>query len=379
MTRARRSALAVVTVTFGLTAQACRQEEPAPEPADQVPEGVVILSQAQVDASEITTTRVTLAPVRASVRVPGTVGSPDTARASVGSVVEGRVVRVDVLPGDRVEAGQPLVEIHSHEVSDAQRDLTAAQARLSYQENALGRGRRLYEAGAISLEEFQRREADHSEASADVLRAREMLEHLHATPTGESAAQAPRAGTVFRVHVSTGEAVLPGTPLVELGATETLWVTAFVPENTAAALSPGDQVPVRFRSLPGEVVQGRLVRMGQWVDPTNRSVEARFELETVPEGVRPGSFATVDVTSRSDVEGMELPEEAVVRFDDGNAVFVVEAPGRYRRVMVEAEPARDGTVAVTGVEEGTEVVVGGAYFLKAALELEPEGDTGDAT
>ena len=66
MTRARRSALAVVTVTFGLTAQACRQEEPAPEPADQVPEGVVILSQAQVDASEITTTRVTLAPVRAS-------------------------------------------------------------------------------------------------------------------------------------------------------------------------------------------------------------------------------------------------------------------------------------------------------------------------
>lgn len=363
-------AAAAVAVT------ACQGEPPPPEPTPEIPANVVALSPEQVAASEITTTTVTLGPVQASTRVPGTVGSPDTARASIGSVVEGRVVRVHVLPGDRVRAGEPVVEIHSHEVSDAQRDLTAAEARMAYEDNALARGRRLYDAGAISQEERERREADHEEARAELVRAQEMLEHLHATPTGESAAEAPRDGTVFQVHVSPGEAVLPGTPLVELGSTDVLWVTAFLPETTAASLEPGDRVQVRFRSRPGEVAMARLVRMGQWVDPTNRSVEARFELESVPAGIRPGSFATVDVSAESELPGVELPEAAVVRFGDGDAVFVVDGPGRYRRVDVEARPVREGRVAVTGVDEGTEVVVEGAYFLKAALELVPEGGEG---
>jgi cobalt-zinc-cadmium efflux system membrane fusion protein len=359
-----------------LIVAACDAEPPPTEAAPEAPGDVVVLSPEQVAASEITTTTVSLGPVRASTRVPGTVGSPDTARASIGSIVEGRVVQVHVLPGDRVVAGQPVVEIHSHEVSDAQRDLTAAEARMTYQDNALARGRRLYDAGAISMEEWERRQADHEEARAEVLRAREMLEHLHATPTGESAAEAPRSGTVFQVHVSPGEAVLPGTPLVELGSTDVLWVTAFVPEMTAAMLAKGDRVEVRFRSRPGEVAWARLVRMSEWIDPSNRSVEARFELESIPNGIRPGSFATVEVSSESELPGVELPGEAVVRFGEGNAVFVVEAPGRYRRLDVEARPVREGRVAVTGVDEGTEVVVEGAYFLKAALELVPEGGEG---
>jgi cobalt-zinc-cadmium efflux system membrane fusion protein len=341
-----------------------------------VPEGVVELSPSQVAASAIATARVSLTPIQASTNVPGTVASPDTARASVGSVVEGRVVRVLVLPGDAVREGQVLVEIHSHEVSDAQRDLTTAEARMAYEDNAVARARRLYEAGAISLEELQRREADHQGARAEVLRAEEMLEHLHATPTGDSGAEAPRSGMVFQVHVSPGQAVVPGDPLVELGSTEVLWVTAFVPETTAASLAPGDQVAVRFRSRPGEVVQARLVRMGEWVDPTNRSVEARFELERVPAGIRPGSFATVDVSTESEQLGVELPEEAVVRFGDGNAVFLAEGSGRFRRIAVESRTLREGRVAVTGLEEGTEVVVEGAYFLKAALEASMAAEVG---
>lgn len=366
----------MLSVGTALALAACQSEPPSEEPTPETPSDVVVLSLEQVAASEITTTTVTLGPIQASTRVPGTVGSPDTARASVGSIVEGRVVRVLVLPGDRVEAGQPVVEIHSHEVSDAQRDLTGAEARMVYQDNALARGRRLYDAGAISQEEQERREAEHQEAEAEVLRAREMLEHLHATPTGESAAEAPRPGTVFQVHVSPGEAVLPGTPLVELGSTDVLWVTAFVPEMTAAALTPGDRVQVRFRSRPGEVATARLVRMGEWVDPSNRSVEARFELESIPSGIRPGSFATVDVSGETEVPGVELPEAAVVRFGDGDAVFVVEGPQRFRRVDVQSRPIREGRVAVSGVDEGTEVVVEGAYFLKAALELVPEGGDG---
>jgi cobalt-zinc-cadmium efflux system membrane fusion protein len=116
--------------------------------------------------------------------------------------------------------------------------------------------------------------------------------------------------------------------------------------------------------------------MGEWVDPTNRSVEARFELESVPPGIRPGSFATVDLSTESEQLGVELPEEAVVRFGDENAVFVAEGSGRFRRIAVESRPLREGRVAVTGLQEGTEVVVEGAYFLKAALEASMGAEAG---
>lgn len=347
---------------------------PADEPTEAVqdaPEGVVALTPAQVEASRIRSEVVDLQPIERPVRVPGTVMSPDTAHAVVGSVVEGRVERVLVLPGDRVRAGARLVELHAHEVADALKDQMTARAELTFHEAAAGRAERLYEAGAVSLEELERKRTGLEGARAEMARAEEMLEHLNASPPGTSAALAPRAGIVFEVYVSPGEVVLPGDPLVDLGSTEILWVTAFVPENTAAGLSPGDSVTVQFRSRPGERVRGRLIRMGEWVDPANRSVEVRFELDEIPVGIRPGSFATVDISGDEALIGAELPESAVVRHGDGDVVFVLEGPGRFRRVPVEAHPIREGRIAVVGIPQGADVVVEGAYFLKAALEVVP--------
>ncbi|MCA9739019.1 MAG: efflux RND transporter periplasmic adaptor subunit, partial [Gemmatimonadetes bacterium] len=84
------------------------------------------------------------------------------------------------------------------------------------------------------------------------------------------------------------------------------------PENTSSALAVGDEVEVRFRSLPGTVVTARLVRQGDFVDPSNRSVEMRFELDSIPAGVRPGSFATVDVLASEAFEAIELDQSAAV-------------------------------------------------------------------
>ena len=51
------------------------------------------------------------------------------------------------------------------------------------------------------------------------------------------------------------------------------------------------------------------------------------------------------------------------------------------RILAEAaglacRPIGEGRVAVTGIDEGTEIVVGGAYFLKAALDVVPEETDG---
>lgn len=356
---------------------ACGADEPEAAGADAPDPEVVALTPAQVQSAGLVTAPADVRPIRQTERVPGSVQSPDTARSSVGSIVEGRVASVLVVAGDRVRAGQALVTIHAHELSDAQSALAGAEAELVFRSNALERSEALYDAGAVSLEEVERRRAAFEVARAEVVRATEMVEHLHPSPAGDVTLVAPTAGTVFSVAARPGQAVLPGMPLVEMGATDDLWVTAFVPEHTAATLVVGDTVDVRFNAVP-TAVRARLVRSGNYVDPANRSVEMRFALERVPDGIRPGSFAVVDVATSDVVSGMDLPEGAAVRIGDADYVFVVEGEGRYRSVAVTVVPVGDGRVLVQGPLADREIVVEGAYFLKASLELASGVEMGDA-
>ena len=359
--RADRTLLALLIVLGS-----CGGDEPAAQPSPD-PGGVVVLTEAQIRNAGIETEIPTRRSIRPTVSLPGTVQPPDTAHAVAGSIVEGRVEVVHVVPGDLVRAGQTLVEIHSHELSDAQADLTAARAEEAYERAALDRAELLLEAGAIALEEVERRRASHTAAEAEVARSQELVDHLYPSTRGSVRIVSPRQGTVFEVRTSAGEAVLPGTPLVEVGAIAPLWVTVFVPENTATALFEGDTVRASFRGLDDRV-PAVLVRAGSHVRADTRAVEMRFELLETPRGIRMGSFATVAVPSGEESEGIELPADAAVRMESGDAVFVVDGPGRFRPVPVSISPLAGGHVAVLGLADGAEVVVRGAYFLKAALE-----------
>src|SRR5690606_15189784 len=110
----------------------------------------------------------------------------------LGAVVEGRVVRVLARPGDRVEAGQVLVTLHSHEMLDALGARAAAEAALVRADNELrlaaaaeGRAGRLYAARAASLVSVEQARAARADAAAareaaaaEAERAREMVAHL---------------------------------------------------------------------------------------------------------------------------------------------------------------------------------------------------------
>jgi len=346
----------------------CASPAPESETPARASEDAVVLTEAQIASAGLRWEQVAATEIRQTVRVPGTVDAPDTERASVGAILQGRVARVRVLPGDRVRAGQPLVEIHGHELFDAEAGRVAAEAGVEVAREAAARAERLHAGGAISLQELQMRRATLATAEAELLRATELVKHLNPTPEGNASAVAPSDGTIFSVEVSPGQVVLPGTPLVHMGTTERLWVTAFVPEGVSASLTPGDVVEVEF--LAGSVgrTDARLVGLGGYVNPDTRSVEMRFELMSLPAGVRPGSFATVLVGTSDLFSGVELAEDAAVRIGGDDVVFVALEAGRFEPRRVTLLPLGGGRVAVAGLESGARVVVEGAYFLKSAME-----------
>jgi len=346
---------------------ACGPSEPPPAPVE-TPQGLVRLTKEQMAVAGVRVEPVTLESVALQIDVPATVASPDTALAAVGSLVEGRVESVAVLPGDEVAEGAPLVFLHSHELTDALRDLAAAEARLSFAEAALQRSDQLLESGAVAREEAERRKAERDALAADVARAREWIDHLNPDDEGHVVMRAPRPGVVFEVLAHPGAGVTPGDPLVTLGRTDVLWVTGWMPEQESLHVGPGDEVAVRFQALPDKDVTAHVVRMGGAVDPIRRAVEVRAELSWVPRGVRPGAFATLLLPSTSADRRAMIPADAVQRLAGGEVVFVEREPGLYQPVSVTSHTLPDGRVTVEGLTEGQRVVVAGAYAVRSEME-----------
>jgi RND family efflux transporter MFP subunit len=292
----------------------------------------------------------------------------------VGSIVEGRVDEVLVIAGDRVARGAPLLHIHSPELATAVRDFASAEAQLAVAQSAYDRSRRLLVDEAVPREEVERRLGALDQARAEYDRSRQVVDQLSPSPQGDVTVRAPRAGTVFAVHVRAGAVVTPGTPLVDLGDERQLWATGFVPENAAVHLQPGTQVSLTVDAVP-DTIRGRVVRMGGIVDSLRRAVEVRVALERVPPGVRPGMFASVVLPTGGRAGRAVLPEAAVQRMADGDVVFLQETPGRFRAHPVRAVSLDGGRVAVEGLTAGMLVVAQGAYYLRAALQGVPAGET----
>jgi cobalt-zinc-cadmium efflux system membrane fusion protein len=369
----RPSVPGILLVLSPLLLAACGAEEAPPEAeaTADASDAAVRLDADQRESAGIRTDTAHPTELRTVASFPATLAPPDTGLADVGSLVEGRVERVRVVEGDRVEAGQVLAHIHAHELTEALRDLAAAEAREDYATRSLDRSRRLLEAGAVSREEVERREAEAAAARAERARSADMVELLDPSPTGEVTVRAPRDGVVLSVAARPSQSVTPGSPLFTVGPEGALWATAYVPESEAVGLGEGGGAEVRFRSLPGVSVPGRVVSTGRRIDPETRTVAVRVELERVPPDVRAGMFATVALAGAEVLRGVELPAAAVQRLGDRDVVFVVEAEGRYRPVPVQSRMSGPDRVLVQGLEEGAEVVVEGAYVLKATAEQGP--------
>jgi RND family efflux transporter MFP subunit len=337
------------------------------------PAGAVRLTPQQIAAARIAVDTVALERVMLPLAVPATAATPDPLSVRVGSIVEGRIDAVAVLPGDRVPAGAELVRIHSHEAATALRDRADADAQVAFAQAAFERSSRLLAAEAVSMEEVERRRMALDQAKAEQVRSREVVRHLNPSPDGEVVIRAPKGGTVFAVHVRPGEAVLVGAPLVELGDASRLWVTGYLPENAAVHFARGSGVKVRFDAMPDSVVDGTIVRIGAMVDSLRRAVEVRAELTRVPTGIRPGMFGSLLLPAADAALRAVVPAEAVQHTADGDVVFVGESPELFRARPVRATILPDGRAAIDSLPPGLGIVTRGGHALKAELERAAPG------
>jgi RND family efflux transporter MFP subunit len=168
--------------------------------------------------------------------------------------------------------------------------------------------------------------------------------------------------------VSVGTVVSSGDPLFTIANLSSLWLIAAVNEADMARVKPGQQVELTVRAFGDRKFTGRVLQLGERLDPNTRTLQVRV-LVPNPQGLlKPEMFATAKFAAVAERPVIQLPAAAVQELKGKQVVFVQSAAGAFVPQEVRTGITAEGKVeVVSGLQPGTPVVVSGAFLLKSEL------------
>lgn len=323
--------------------------------------------------------------VAETLRVAGTIDFDEYGLTRIGASVTGRVSRLYASLGQSVKTGDPLAQIHSSELSSAQLAFLKARSQTELFRRNAQRARTLFESDVISAAEMQRRENEFEVAATEMRAAMDQLrvlgmssaaiDKLAETGAIDSNAwvSATLSGVVVDRKVTTGQVVQPSDAMFVVADLKRVWAVAQVPEQQVAQVQVGQAVLIEVPALDNEKLLGKLIYVGQTVNPDTRTVLVRTELDNRDGRLKPAMLASMLIQSAPQPQ-LAVPSRAVVREDDEDHVFVEAGNGQFRLTRVKLGPEREGQrVVQEGLKDGTRVVLDGAFHLNNHRNLAASG------
>ena len=350
--------------------------------ADAGAAGSVELSADEEKAAGIRVEKLALARTGGELAVTGVIQPNLDRLAQVAPRVPGRVVEVRSSLGDRVAGGQTLAVMDSLEVGEARSALAQAEADLRVSEAAFTRAESLRAENIVPEKEYLRARGEREKARAATLAAREKLKMLGvgAARPGSGASifglVAPFAGTVVEKTAVPGALAEPSRALFTVADLSTVWIEASIFEKDLPRLARGASASVTVAAWPGAPVKGFVTYIASLMDKETRTVKARVEVPNREGRLRPGMFANVAIAIPGETAAgaLVVPEDAVVLVEGKPTVFVKGEKGFRSRTVTPGE-RRVGRLEIRdGVKPGEQVVVAGAYDLKAKMQKSQIGD-----
>jgi cobalt-zinc-cadmium efflux system membrane fusion protein len=309
-----------------------------------------------------------------SVSLPGRVSFDEDRTQRVASPIDGRAVSLRVKLGDKVRAGQPLIELSSPNVGQLQADAQKAMSDLALAQKATERVHKLQGEGAVAEKDVAQTENDLRKAKSDSARTTAQLKALGVSPSDPAvnvALRAQIAGIVVERNVLVGQEVRAdqASPLLTISSLDTVWVQADAYEQDLSLVAEGDAVTIRVPAYPGETFAGTVGHIGEVVDPTTRTVKIRCVADNKSHRLKPEMFARVDVLNAAGHKLILVPAPAVLNDGDKSIVIVASEGNVFRARRVEVGPEVDGKVRILGgLRPGERIVTDGAIFMKREIE-----------
>jgi Cu(I)/Ag(I) efflux system membrane fusion protein len=306
--------------------------------------GTVKISPDVVNNLGVTTAEARKARLHSVIQTVGYVGYDEDQLVHIHPRVNGWVENLYIkAAGDPVKKGQPLYDIYSPELVNAQEELLLAMDRKSP---------RLIKASENRLAALRVPEKAINELKRKG--------NVQQTITFYS----PQDGVVDNLAIRQGFYVNPGSTLMSIGTLKEVWVEAEVFERQAGQVSIGQPVTMTLDYLPGRNWRGRVDYIYPTLDEKTRTIRVRLKFDNPDRLLKPNMFAQVLIHAENGEDTLVIPKEAVIRTGRSTRVVLDLGEGHFKSINVEVGRYDEESAEIlSGLSAGDKVVTSAQFLI----------------
>lgn len=271
-----------------------------------------------------------------------------TAQAMVADII----TKINAKVGDRVNKGDIIVSFPQNTPAAQYEQASSAFNSISAIHDRM---KRLYDQGAISLQDYENVQTQYKVSKANLESSEQMI-HV----------RAPISGVVTNLMVNPAERVFPGKDLFTVVSTGGYKAVMMVPESEISKVKKGAKVTAIWDSNP---ISGRVTTIGMAMDSGTKA----FRVEATFPGYKPqinyGVTADISIEVLSKPNSIVVERHLIVLENGSKFVWIAEGDKAIRREITTGLDNQLQYEVVSGLQVGDNLITQGIKSLTEGAKI----------
>lgn len=358
---------------------ACRTHQQSEKENEKKIENPVIaeLTENELKQANIKTAMPQKKELSSILKVNGYTDVPPQNLVSISAVMGGYLKHTHLLPGMHISKGEKLAVLEDSKFIVLQENYLTAKVKLAQLEKEYARQSELNQSKATSDKVLEQVKSEYLTQKIMVQSLYEQLKLLNLNPeqlneqniSREIYLYAPVSGYVTKVNVNIGKYVQPSEVLFELVDPSDIHIKLTVFEKDIDKIYTGQKFKA-FTHKDHKEYNCQIVFLGKELSK-ERGMEVHCHCQNIDKTVIPGEYVTAEIPVKNELLATVLPDEAIVRFEGKEYIFIEKDKQKYEMTAIETGLHHEGFTEIkssTALKENSYVVIKGAYYLLMKLK-----------
>ena len=269
----------------------------------------------------------------------------------------GKITNIYFKEGTHVEKGELLAKINDRPL---QAQLLKLEAQIPLAEARVERQGTLLERDAVSKEAFETVDTELEKLLADI--------ELVKANIAQTELRAPFEGIVGLRNVSEGAYTSPSTTITKLTKIKPIKIEFPIPEQYSEDIVPGTHIIFRLTGSL-EDYHAQVYAVESKVDINTRGLRARATYPNTNEFIKPGRYASVELTKNEIKDALAVPSESIIQ-EMGRSIVYLYKSGKANPVeIIPGLRTSSHVQVVQGLNVGDTVIISGVMQLRTGLSV----------
>ena len=305
-----------------------------------------------------------------TLTLTGSVDFDQDHQVNIYPLVSGNVQDIKVQLGDYVTQGQVLATVKSTEMAGYSNNLIIAETNVTATKKQLDASKDLFSSGLASQLDVTNAQVNYDQALAQLEYIKRVLKINGNNTQGDYVIKSPLSGFIVQKNITNNTAIRAdnGNNIFTISDLKNVWVQANVYESNINKIHLGDSVNITTLSYPDRIFRGKIDKLVNVLDPTNKVMKVRIIIPNNDYALKPLMFTSVVVTDKDNKESLCVSKNALI-FDHSQYFVLVyngAADVKIRPVQIH-NIVGDKVYVDSGVNEGEKVISSQAILIYDTL------------